>query len=48
MAQELPGYLWEMEVNRLYQAAKLLEIGAGTQEVRRMIIGGWLRSRAER
>jgi isovaleryl-CoA dehydrogenase len=33
------GYMWEMEVNRLYRAAKLLQIGAGTTEVRRLIIG---------
>jgi isovaleryl-CoA dehydrogenase len=32
------GYMWEMEVNRLYRAAKLMEIGAGTSEVRRLII----------
>jgi isovaleryl-CoA dehydrogenase len=32
------GYMWETEVNRLYRGGKLLEIGAGTQEVRRMII----------
>ena len=32
------GYMWEMEVNRLYRAAKLLQIGAGTQEVRRNIV----------
>jgi isovaleryl-CoA dehydrogenase len=32
------GYIWEMEVNRLYRASKLLEIGAGTNEIRRMII----------
>jgi isovaleryl-CoA dehydrogenase len=32
------GYIWEMEVNRLYRAAKLMEIGAGTSEVRRLII----------
>ena len=32
------GYMWEMEINRLYRAAKLLEIGAGTQEIRRNII----------
>ena len=24
------GYMWETEVNRLYRAGKLLEIGAGT------------------
>jgi len=32
------GYMWETEVNRLYRAAKVSEIGAGTNEVRRMII----------
>ncbi|MFZ0887941.1 MAG: acyl-CoA dehydrogenase family protein [Candidatus Binataceae bacterium] len=32
------GYMWEMEVNRLYRACKLMEIGAGTSEVRRVII----------
>lgn len=32
------GYMWEMEINRLYRAAKLMDIGAGTNEVRRMII----------
>lgn len=32
------GYMREMEVNRLYRAAKLMEIGAGTQEVRKIII----------
>ena len=32
------GYMWEMEVNRLYRACKLMEIGAGTSEVRRIII----------
>ncbi len=40
------GYMWEMEVNRLYRDAKLLEIGAGTQEVRRGIVGKHLRSQA--
>ncbi len=32
------GYIWESEVNRLYRANKLLEIGAGTTEVRKIII----------
>ncbi len=32
------GYIWESEVNRLYRSIKLLEIGAGTSEVRKMII----------
>jgi len=36
------GYMWETEVNRLYRASKLLEIGAGTTEVRKMIIAGEL------
>lgn len=32
------GYIWESEVNRLFRGTKLLEIGAGTTEVRKMII----------
>ncbi|MEH6822616.1 MAG: acyl-CoA dehydrogenase family protein [Motiliproteus sp.] len=36
------GYMWEMEINRLYRASKLLEIGAGTTEVRKIIIAGEL------
>jgi isovaleryl-CoA dehydrogenase len=36
------GLMWEMEVNRLYRAGKLLEIGAGTNEVRRMIVSAEL------
>jgi len=32
------GYIWESEVNRLYRAIKMLEIGAGTTEVRKLII----------
>lgn len=32
------GYIWESEINRLYRAIKLLEIGAGTSEVRKLII----------
>lgn len=32
------GYMWESEINRLYRSIKLLEIGAGTTEVRKMII----------
>ena len=34
------GYIWESEINRLYRHTKLLEIGAGTTEVRKMIIAG--------
>ncbi len=36
------GYIWESEVNRLYRSIKLLEIGAGTTEVRNLIIAGEL------
>ena len=32
------GYMWESEINRLFRATKMLEIGAGTTEVRKMII----------
>lgn len=32
------GYIWESEINRLYRHTKLLEIGAGTTEVRKIII----------
>jgi isovaleryl-CoA dehydrogenase len=36
------GYIWDSEINRLYRAIKLLEIGAGTTEVRKIIIAGEL------
>jgi isovaleryl-CoA dehydrogenase len=36
------GYIWESEINRLFRSIKLLEIGAGTTEVRKMIIAGEL------
>lgn len=32
------SYIWETELNRLYRSIKLLEIGAGTTEVRKLII----------
>jgi isovaleryl-CoA dehydrogenase len=32
------GYIWESEINRLYRHTKLLEIGAGTTEIRQIII----------
>ncbi len=32
------GFIWETEINRIYRGAKLFEIGAGTNEVRRVII----------
>ncbi len=36
------GYIWEAEINRLYRSIKLAEIGAGTTEVRKLIIAGEL------
>jgi isovaleryl-CoA dehydrogenase len=33
------GYAWEYEINRLFRAIKVLEIGGGTTEVRKLIIG---------
>jgi isovaleryl-CoA dehydrogenase len=36
------GYIWESEINRLYRSIKLMEIGAGTTEVRKMIISAEL------
>ena len=33
------GYLWESEVNRLFRSIKLMDIGAGTTEMRKIIIG---------
>lgn len=32
------GFMWETEVNRHYRNAKIAEIGAGTREIRRIII----------
>lgn len=36
------GYIWGSEINRLFRATKLMEIGAGTTEVRKLIISGEL------
>ena len=36
------GYMREAEINRIYRASKLLEIGAGTTEIRKIIIAGEL------
>jgi len=36
------GYIWQSEINRLFRSTKLMEIGAGTTEVRKMIISGEL------
>jgi isovaleryl-CoA dehydrogenase len=36
------GYMRDTEINRLYRATKLLEIGAGTTEIRKLIIAGEL------
>jgi len=38
------GFMWETEVNCLYRAGKLIEIGAGTTQVRQLIIAGELLS----
>jgi len=32
------AYVWETEINRLYRGIKMLEIGAGTTEIRKLII----------
>ncbi|MFP6654347.1 MAG: acyl-CoA dehydrogenase family protein, partial [Myxococcota bacterium] len=32
------SYIWETEINRLYRGIKMLEIGAGTTEIRKLII----------
>ncbi len=42
------GYIWESEINRLFRSTKLMEIGAGTTEVRKMIIAGELLKGIER
>jgi isovaleryl-CoA dehydrogenase len=39
------GYIWKTEANRLFRAIKLLEIGAGTTEVRKLIIARGLLGR---
>lgn len=39
------GYIWESEINRLFRATKLMEIGAGTTEVRKLIIAGEILAR---
>ena len=42
------GYIWESEINRLFRSTKLLEIGAGTTEVRKMIIASELLKNMDR
>jgi alkylation response protein AidB-like acyl-CoA dehydrogenase len=32
------GYMWETEINRLYRAARMFEIGAGTTQIRQLIV----------
>ena len=32
------GYITESEINRLYRVGKLMEIGAGTNQIRQLII----------
>ncbi len=36
------GFMRETEINLLYRCAKILEIGAGTREIRELIVGGEL------
>jgi isovaleryl-CoA dehydrogenase len=36
------GFMRDTEVNRLYRTGRVLEVGAGTQEVRKLIISGEL------
>jgi isovaleryl-CoA dehydrogenase len=36
------GFMSESEVNRLYRSGKVMEIGAGTNQVRQIIIAGEL------
>lgn len=36
------GYMRDTEINRLYRTGRVLEVGAGTQEVRELIIAGEL------
>jgi len=42
------GFMWETEVNRHYRSAKISEIGAGSREIRRLIIAGELLKNAVR
>jgi hypothetical protein len=42
------GFLNDSVVSRLFRDAKLMEIGAGTSEIRRMLIGRELMARAAR
>jgi len=41
------GYIWDSEINRLFRSTKLLEIGAGTTEVRKIIISDELLGRLD-
>ena len=36
------GFMYESEVNRLYRSGKIMEIGAGTNQVRQIIVAGEL------
>ena len=36
------GFMRESEVNRLYRSGKVLEIGAGTNQVRQLIVANEL------
>jgi isovaleryl-CoA dehydrogenase len=36
------GYMRDSEINRLYRTARLMEIGAGSREIRKLIIAAEL------
>jgi isovaleryl-CoA dehydrogenase len=40
------GFVWETEINRHYRNVKVNTIGAGTDEIRKLIIGGELMKKA--
>lgn len=42
------SFMNETEVNRLYRSGKVMEIGAGTNQVRQLIIAGELLKEAGR
>jgi len=41
------GFMRESEVNRLYRSGKVLEIGAGTTQIRQLIVAGELLKEAQ-
>jgi isovaleryl-CoA dehydrogenase len=41
------GYMRDTEINRLYRSSKVMEIAAGTQEIRQLIIARELLGKLE-